>query len=122
MTPKFKLKTMSAREIAALRICPNCGGEVRQQARGPRSYYCSPKCRVDLNNRGMRDGSAIIKFAKCWRETRGQGIGAASFKAMTAAIDVMLEKDREAGLPSACYAAATLFESTGGTYQDRRRA
>lgn len=121
MTTKAQLKAMSARQIAALAICPNCGGSVKQQARGPRSFYCSPKCRVDMNNRGLRDGAAIIKLAKCWRETRGQGIGAASFKAMTAAIDVMLEKDREAGIPSACYGVAPVFEANG-SYQDRRRA
>ena len=74
-----------------------------------------------MNRDSLRDGSAIIKFAKCWRETRGQGIGGASFKAMTAAVDVMLEKDREAGKPSACYAAAVMFEASG-SYQDRRRA
>lgn len=121
MTPKSTLKRMSARQIAAQGICPNCGGSVRQVQRGPRSYYCSPKCRVEYNNRAKRDGGAIVSLAKCWRETRGQGIGAAAFKAMTKAIDVMLEADREDGRPSACYgAAANLDQPTA--YMDRRRA
>lgn len=121
MIPKKDLKRMSARQIAALAVCPNCGSKVTQAARGPRSYYCLPKCRVEYNNRSMRDGSAIIKLAKCWRETRGQGIGSSAFKAMTKAIDVQLEADRANNRPSACYGAAALLDQPT-MYMDRRRA
>lgn len=122
MTPKKHLKAMSARQIVAERVCPNCGGSVGDRPRGPRSFYCSPKCKNDYNNRAKRDGGAIIKFAKAWRETRGAaGIGADSFKAMTAAIDIMLEADRNDGRPSACYGAAVLL-SQHNSYMDRRRA
>lgn len=120
MIPKKTLKRMSAREIASLAVCPNCGGKVTQAQRGPRSYYCSPKCRVEYNNRSMRDGAAIIKLAKCWRETRGAGIGASAFKSMTKAIDAQLEADREDGRPSACYGAAALLDQPT-MYIDRRR-
>lgn len=75
-----------------------------------------------MNNSGLSDGAAIVKLAKAWREARGAGpVGAAAFRAMTAALDVMLEADRKSGRPSALYAAAVMLNQ-GMSYQDRKRA
>lgn len=122
MTTKAELKRLSARQIAALRVCPFCGGPVeRKSARGPMPSYCSPECQKGINNASLSDGAAIIKLAKAWRESRGQGIGAACFNQMVSALDTMLAADREAGRPSALYAGAVMLNADG-QYFDRKRA
>ena len=123
MTAKSELKRLTALEIVKLHVCPNCGEPVhRKSAQGPAPSYCSTECRKAQNNGDLSDGAAIIKFAKAWREARGQGpVGSAAFAAMVSALDTMLEGDRQAGKPSALYAAATMLAS-GTSYADRRRA
>jgi endogenous inhibitor of DNA gyrase (YacG/DUF329 family) len=122
MTTKSDLKRLTAAQIASLNVCPYCGSAVeRKSARGPAPSYCSPACRQAQNNGDLSDGAAIVKLAKAWREARGAGpVGAAAFRAMTAALDVMLEADRKSGRPSALYAAAVTLNQ-GTSYQDRRR-
>lgn len=122
MTSKAELKRLSSRQILALQVCPYCGGQVeRKNARGPSPSYCSPECQKAMSNASLSDGAAIIKLAKAWRESRGQGIGAACFNQMVSALDTMLAADREAGRPSALYAGAVMLNADG-QYFDRKRA
>lgn len=123
MTPKSELKRLSAREIVSLSVCPHCAGPVARKSRhGPAPSYCSVVCRTAHNNASLSDGATVIKFAKAWREARGQGeIGSQSFAAMVSVLDLLLEKDRSEGRPSALYAVAPIIVS-GTTYLDRRRA
>ncbi len=124
MTTKSELKRLTAREIVSLHVCPHCAAPVqpRMHKTGPVRSYCSTECRLAHNAASLSDGSAIIRFAKAWREARGQGpVGSESFAAMVCAIDAMLERDRDDGKPSALYAAAPILAS-GTTYADRRRA
>lgn len=123
MTTKSDLKSLTAREIVNLHVCPRCGGQVERKSKfGPKPFYCSTECKRAQSNSDLSDGAAIIKLAKAWREARGQGdVGSAAFREMTSALDVMLEADRRAGKPSALYAAAAML-GQGTSYQDRRRA
>jgi endogenous inhibitor of DNA gyrase (YacG/DUF329 family) len=123
MTTKADLKRLSARDIVNLHVCPRCGSQVERKSKfGPKPFYCSTECKKAQSNGDLSDGAAIIKFAKAWREARGQGpVGQESFREMVAALDVMLEADRRAGRPSALYAAAPILE-TATSYMDRRRA
>lgn len=122
MTAKSELKRLSAAEIVKLRICPYCSEPVvRKSKTGPAPSYCSPQCRKSQNNGDLSDGAAIVKYAKAWREARGQGpVGRESFAAMVQALDTMLSSDREDGRPSALYAAAVSL-SSGRSYLDRRQ-
>lgn len=123
MITKTVLKTLTSREIVALAVCPHCGSPVEKKSkRGPKPSYCSQECRRSQNNGDLTDGAAIIKFAKAWREARGQGpVGTASFAAMMNALDTMLDRDRRNGRPSSLYAAAVILKD-GTNYADRVRS
>lgn len=121
--PKKDLPSID--EMAAQRICPECGGEVtRKSAKGPFPTFCSDpvkNCKKVRGNRRLVRGSAIIEFAQAWRVNRGSGeVAQQSFQQFCNILDQFNAEDREDDRPRADLCAAkVLVERT--LYIDRQK-
>jgi hypothetical protein len=122
-TSRVKKAQPTIQELAAKRVCPECGGEVvRKSARGPFPTYCADKaCKKDRGNRRLVRGAAIIEFAQAWRVNRGSGETAkASFNQMCRILDQFNAEDHAANRPRADLCAAKIL-ADGSLYMDRQK-
>ena len=109
-------------ELAALPVCPNCGGEVvRKSKRGAAPKYCSSKCQKEMAARDLNRGKALIRAASGWYSApRGSEVYREAFREMNAILQMFKEEDAKAARPRADIACAKAF-ADGTRYMDRRK-
>lgn len=121
-TETTKKEKPTVAQLAARRVCPECGCEVvRRSARGPMPTFCGETCKKARGNRRLVRGAAIIEFAQAWRALRAQGpVAQAAFAQLNAILDQFNAEDVKAKRPRADLMAAKIL-ADGTQYFDRQR-
>jgi endogenous inhibitor of DNA gyrase (YacG/DUF329 family) len=105
-------------ERAADPICPNCGASTAERAKS--ATFCSDECKIAHYNRHVKEGRAMVAWAKAWRIDRGSGeIAKGALDQLCNIVDTFNREDAEAGRPRADLYAAKLLRG-GSLYADRR--